>query len=377
MSNVFIEENTLKEIANTIRNKTGKTNKMLPKEMINEISSISGTSTDSEKFIDGRLVLFEDDFDNNNLNLNNWIAENRGNFQNGAIQYYTSRKENIRVENSNLIITARKENYKNKTWTSGQVITRGLQEFKYGKIEARIKMPTSQGMWPAFWTLGRWYGSDSARQWPSCGEIDIVEHLNNDKGYYTVLHYNKNNLKDDIQSGGLNNTNNINYGNYNIYGVEWTESGFDFYINNILVRHLDTPVGYESAFRHAHSLLLSLQIGGWPGNPNNTTPDINEMYVDWVRVLAPVGINSRIYPTSIELSGGNKSIEVNESIDLFADCKPNNCTEQTIRWKSENPFIATVKGGTVKSLTGGDCDIYAIAKNGIFAKYNTTLNRNY
>ena len=72
---------------------------------------------ESEKFINGRLVLFEDDFNKGYLDENNWFAENRGNFQNGAIQYYTSRNENIIVEDSNLVLIARKETYKGKEIT--------------------------------------------------------------------------------------------------------------------------------------------------------------------------------------------------------------------------------------------------------------------
>ena len=97
----------------------------------------------------------------------------RGNcgWGNAELEYYTSRPENVRIENGNLVIEARSENFGSRAFTSGRVKTEGRVHFKYGTLEARIKIPNlANGLWPAFWTLGTIGGG-----WPSIGEIDVME----------------------------------------------------------------------------------------------------------------------------------------------------------------------------------------------------------
>ena len=93
---------------------------------------------------------------------------------NSELQYYTNRPENIKVENGVLKITARREQYMGQAFTSARIVTKGKFETKYGRLEARIKLPRGKGLWPAFWMLGS--NSDTAI-WPQCGEIDIMEYL--------------------------------------------------------------------------------------------------------------------------------------------------------------------------------------------------------
>ena len=106
---------------------------------------------------------------------------------NNELQYYTSRPSNIKVENGMLNITARNEQYMGKSYTSARILTKGKFEKKYGRIEARIKLPRGKGLWPAFWMLGA--NSDTVT-WPLCGEIDIMEYLGDKPteifGHYTV-----------------------------------------------------------------------------------------------------------------------------------------------------------------------------------------------
>ena len=74
---------------------------------------------------------------------------------NRGIQYYTDRSENVRLNgNGELEITALKESYEGADYTSARLITQGLASFQYGRIEARIKLPEGQGLWPAFWMIG-------------------------------------------------------------------------------------------------------------------------------------------------------------------------------------------------------------------------------
>ncbi|MCD7973677.1 MAG: family 16 glycosylhydrolase [Candidatus Azobacteroides sp.] len=128
---------------------------------------------------DEYYLVWEDSFDGPELDeANTWTAEiSRSGGGNNELQYYI--RENISIGQepqsgeSCLIITAKKENYGSKTCTSGRLNTYGKMSFKYGKLEARIKLPkTANGLWPAFWMLGNDFHTIG---WPASGEIDILE----------------------------------------------------------------------------------------------------------------------------------------------------------------------------------------------------------
>jgi beta-glucanase (GH16 family) len=124
-------------------------------------------------------LMWEDDFNRSVLDEKYWtIEENDQGGGNNEMQYY--RPENITIEQHRsgvncLVISARRETVGCKSFTSGRLVTRGKVSCKYGKIEARIKLPpTANGLWPAFWMLGEDY---STVGWPRCGEIDIMENV--------------------------------------------------------------------------------------------------------------------------------------------------------------------------------------------------------
>ncbi|GJM72893.1 hypothetical protein HMSSN036_51090 [Paenibacillus macerans] len=105
---------------------------------------------------DWKLV-WSDEFNGSSLNTANWTAEigtGSGGWGNNELQYYTNRPQNLQVTGGNLVITAQKESYGGMNYTSARIKTQGLQNFTYGKVEARIKLPSGQGLWPAFWMLG-------------------------------------------------------------------------------------------------------------------------------------------------------------------------------------------------------------------------------
>ena len=94
---------------------------------------------------------------------------------NGELEYYTDK--NWYISDGMLVIEARKENIKDQygtyNYTSTRMITQGKVSIKYGRIEARAKLPVGKGLWPAIWLLGE---DINKVGWPSCGEIDIMEH---------------------------------------------------------------------------------------------------------------------------------------------------------------------------------------------------------
>ncbi|GMI44241.1 hypothetical protein TrCOL_g12649 [Triparma columacea] len=115
-------------------------------------------------------TVFIDHF--NSLDLSNWNIVSREKNHNEELQFYTDRKENVRVEGGMLVITPREENYGEKKWTSGRVTGKNKRSFKYGRFTVRAKLPSGLGLWSAIWMMPQdaVYG-----EWAASGEIDIME----------------------------------------------------------------------------------------------------------------------------------------------------------------------------------------------------------
>lgn len=196
---------------------------------------------------------------------------------NNELEYYTSRPENVTVSNGTLKITARKESYSGKEYTSTRMLTKNKFSTKYGKIEARIKLPSGVGTWPAFWMLGN---NIDAVGWPACGEIDIMEHKGSDPNrIYGTLHY-------PGHSGGNANGNTTVIANattdFNIYTVEWTEAVIKFSVNGTVYHTVSNNSSLP--FNQNFFIILNLAMGGTFGGPVDPAFSSVTMEVDWVRV---------------------------------------------------------------------------------------------
>ena len=136
--------------------------------------------TRAEEFADteGYSLVWSDEFDGKDLNAEKWRIEDNGSgCGNAELEYYNESGVSVCNDpdfgNSALKLTARREQYKGKSFVSGRINTSAKFEFTYGKVEAKIRLPkTADGLWPAFWLLGADY---STNPWPRCGEIDILE----------------------------------------------------------------------------------------------------------------------------------------------------------------------------------------------------------
>jgi beta-glucanase (GH16 family) len=120
---------------------------------------------------------WSDEFNDTSLDTTKWgYIVGGGGYGNNEQQNYTSRTNNIRLENGKLVIQAIPETYENESYTSAQITTQGKADWTYGKYEFRAKLPEGQGLWPAIWTLPTdisVYGG----AWPICGEMDIMEYI--------------------------------------------------------------------------------------------------------------------------------------------------------------------------------------------------------
>lgn len=175
-------------------------------------------------------------------------------------------------------------------YTSARLVSLGLQSFQYGRIEARIKIPRGQGMWPAFWMLG-----DDVRTapWPACGEFDIMENIGRTPDtVYGSIH--GTGFTGEIISNRYSLPNHAAFADgFHIYGMLWSPGKVQFYVDdphNVYATETpaDLPPGAVWPFdKGKFFFLLNLAVGGpWPGSPDATTQFPQEMLVDWVRVYA-------------------------------------------------------------------------------------------
>lgn len=223
-----------------------------------------------------------------------WVLETGGRgWGNQELETYTNRLENAQIQNGDLVITARRGTFTGKDgitrdYTSARLKTAGKFSQKYGRFEARIKIPFGPGIWPAFWMLGNNIGSVG---WPMCGEIDIMENIGREP---SVIH---GSMHGPGASGGRAMTaiytlpNGAKFSDeYHNFTVEWEPNTARFYVDGYLYSTKTTAdllAGATWVYDHPFFILLNLAVGGaWPGSPDATTTFPQTMLVDYVRVYA-------------------------------------------------------------------------------------------
>jgi beta-glucanase (GH16 family) len=222
-----------------------------------------------------------------------WTYDIGGNgWGNHELESYTKRTENARIQGGNLVITAQKETYTGSdgvtlNYTSARLKTQGIFQQAYGRIEARVKMPTSRGMWPAFWMLG---DDIATAGWPKCGEIDIMENNGKEPGTnHGSLHGPSASAPTSDLTAVFNLPAGQNFAdNFHVYAIEWEPGTVRFYVDANLYATFGSsqwPAGGTWVFDHPFFLILNVAVGGdWPGAPDANTAFPQQMLVDYVRV---------------------------------------------------------------------------------------------
>jgi len=259
-------------------------------------------------------LIWGDEFNKPTLNKKIWTAMVSGDGAgNRELQFY--RSENISIAKepvtkvSCLVITAKKELYSSNTCTSGRLSTKGRMSFKYGKVEARIKIPkTANGLWPAFWMLG---ADQNVSTWPKCGEIDIVEMgkitgIENgvqDRYFNGACHWGESWNGGKYPNKGISTTNDYSLQDgFHTYTLFWTPDSIKMFLDidkfpNVKP-YYEMPITGNSLpnetsryFRKPFYIIFNLAVGG----TFSEIYDINKitalnhgdakMYVDYVRVF--------------------------------------------------------------------------------------------
>ncbi len=204
------------------------------------------------------------------------------------------------------------------TWYSARMKTQGLQDFQYGRIEARIQLPdtTNQGLWPAFWSLG---SNINTTPWPACGEADIMEVWSQ-----TVLGGpgpagNRSTLHTTVTAGSGLRPNGVftfppGQANtaFHTYGMIWSANMQQYYIDNPLQPYYiatssNLPSGDTWPFNAKIFLLSNIAVGGTlGGTPSGSTPNPGIMTLDYVRQYQAAAVPAPVMgnPPSISVKAG-------------------------------------------------------------------------
>jgi len=243
----------------------------------------------------GWQLVWNDEFngpDGSAVDPSKWISESGGNgWGNDELEYYTTRPENAFQHGGNLVIKVLQEKYTGsdgvtRDYTSARLKTQGKFTQRYGRFEARIKIPRGQGIWPAFWMLGD--DIDTAG-WPKCGEVDIMENIGKEPGtVHGTIH-------GPGYSGGKGPSASFSLpegqkfaDDFHVYAVEWSPKAIRFYVDDHLYSTRtphDLPKKTKWVYNHPFFLLLNVAVGGtWPGGPDASSEFPQTMLVDYVRV---------------------------------------------------------------------------------------------
>lgn len=303
------------------------------------------------------VLVWSDEFNTPGLpDSTKWDYE-VGKVRNNELQYYTkARLENTRIEDTVLIIEARKEYFAGANYTSGSIISKGAGDWKYGKIEIRAKVPTGKGTWPALWMLPTYaeYGG-----WPKSGEIDIMEYIGVEpQNLYFTAHFE-----------GTGNSGHASYGSgpktyfqnpwedFIKYILIWTPEKIEWYANDIrFYTFFKTGDDYRTwPFDKEFYLILNLAYGGSWGGYDGVDDSLlpHRFLIDYVRVYQ-LQESEGPFSLSIEPAQGGR-VEVDPQLDFFPEG-----TEVTLTaipndgfvfrgWKHQsraNPFTFTVNKNT-------------------------------
>jgi beta-glucanase (GH16 family) len=240
-------------------------------------------------------LVWSDEFDGANASApdaTKWVFDlGGGGWGNNELETYTSRTENAYLQDGVLVIQARQEDFTGvdgiaRQYTSARLKTLGRFQQTCGRFEARLQLPSGQGLWPAFWMMGT---DVSEVGWPQCGEIDIMENIGSEP---SVVH---GTIHGPGYSGdnGLGSTYTLPGGqrfadDFHVFAVEWERNAIGFFVDGHLYATRtpdELPAGTTWVFDHPFFLIMNVAVGGsWPGNPDSTTVFPQQMLVDYVRV---------------------------------------------------------------------------------------------
>jgi beta-glucanase (GH16 family) len=238
----------------------------------------------------GWKLVWQDEFDGAAIDEAKWTYEVQPpGWVNEELQSYTDhRRENARIEDGRLVIEGRRDGFGGHAYSSARLKTAGKASWLYGRFEARLKLPTGHGPWPAFWLMP----DDCSEGWPACGEIDAMEQVGFEPDrIHASTHSGKYNWKNGTQATATTLVTGATAG-FHVYALEWRPGRIDAYVDGRrYFTALDDGGGHDAwPFTRPFYIILNLAIGGGWGGAQGVDESIwpQRYEVDYVRVYQAV-----------------------------------------------------------------------------------------
>lgn len=244
------------------------------------------------------------------------IGRGQNGWGNGELQYYTAAASNVRVENGFLHITALKQTAGTAQYTSARIKSQYLADFKYGRIEARAKLPIGAGMWPAIWMMPT---QSVFGGWPRSGEIDIMEGRGNDPTRVegTVHYWRAGCVSTNVLTCREFRGNHYTLPSgrfsdgFHVFSIEWNPDGIDWFVDGTLYHSIrkSTLNAEWYPFDESFHLIVNLAVGGnfFGANANVVDESLlpQSLVVDYIRIYQDV---NQAPTVSLEAAGGLRTL---------------------------------------------------------------------
>jgi len=245
------------------------------------------TNSEARDFNQYTNLVWSDEFDGNAVDPTKWGYDLGGSgWGNNELEYYTNSTDNAYVSSGNLFIQAKQQAQGGRNYTSARMVTKGKQNFNFGRVDVRAKLPQGKGIWPAIWMLG----SDiDQNNWPVCGEIDLMELRGQEPNkMLTTMHFG-NSFADHRMKGSPDQT--LASGNFSdafhLFSVVRSNNQMRFYLDEKLYYTFSASDASPYPFNNPFFMILNVAVGGDflgpTGGPDATTVFPQQMQVDYVR----------------------------------------------------------------------------------------------
>ena len=250
---------------------------------------VTATGFTSPTSYPGYALVWSDEFDGDQLDMNSWTHEtgNNNGWGNNELQSYVG--SNAIVQDGYLTIKA--EAIEGTSYISSRIITKDKRAFSFGRVDIRALMPKGQGIWPALWMLGSNI-SEPGVGWPKCGEIDIMEMVGGGAGKddtaYGTAHWDNAGTHASYGGSTTLSPGKILADDFHVYSIVWTDSAIVWYLDNEQYHVIDITPEELNELRQEFFFIFNIAVGGnWPGSPNASTVFPQRMIVDYIRVFQP------------------------------------------------------------------------------------------
>ncbi|GIP19287.1 hypothetical protein J40TS1_49290 [Paenibacillus montaniterrae] len=349
--------------------------------------------TPSDPSIAGMNLIWQDEFNSSSLDMSKWSYEtgyyisndpNSWGWGNAELQHYTTSAQNVFIEDGKLNIRALndpksfpQDPNRYAQYSSGKINTKNHFTFQYGRVDIRAKLPTGNGVWPAFWMLPEdsVYGA-----WAASGEIDIMEAKGRLPGTTSgAVHFGGQWPVNRYIAGEYHFPEGQTFANdYHVYTMIWEEDNIKWYVDGKFFFKVSREQWYSVAapnnpnapFDQPFYLIMNLAIGGhFDGGLAPDPSDIPAtMQVDYVRVYKEGtggGNPGNVPVTGVALNPSTAQVEAGQSVQLTANVAPSNATNKQVTWTTANSAIASVSlNGLVTGIAPGTTTVTATTADG-------------